>query len=121
MSVERLAVYGTLRPGEANHHVLAGLDGTWCTGTVRGVLYTARWSGLDGYPALRLDPAAGPVDVRVFTSPDLPAHWNRLDAFEGPGYRRVRTEVETPDGPTVAWIYECLQPPPEPPTRVPAP
>ena len=32
-----------------------------------------------------------PVDVLV--SDELPAHWPRLDAFEGPGYRRVVVDV----------------------------
>ncbi|MEM7325792.1 MAG: hypothetical protein AAF531_22090, partial [Actinomycetota bacterium] len=35
----------------------------------------------------------------------LPAHWARLDEFEGPGYRRAAIEVETPDGPVAASIY----------------
>ncbi len=112
MAVERLAVYGTLRPGESNHHLIAGLAGTWTRGTVPGRTYTARWSGLEGYPALRLDPCGDPVEVWVLTSPELTRCWDRLDAFEGPGYRRVRTTVATDDGPVAAWIYECLQPPP---------
>jgi hypothetical protein len=32
--------------------------------------------------------------------PDLPAHWARLDAFEGADYGRVLVEVEI-DGATV--------------------
>ena len=43
--------------------------------------------------------------MQVFVSPDLPAHWDRLDAFEGADYRRVLIEVATPDGPLEAYIY----------------
>jgi gamma-glutamylcyclotransferase (GGCT)/AIG2-like uncharacterized protein YtfP len=35
---ERLAVYGSLAPGQANHHQLAGLAGEWRSGVVRGWL-----------------------------------------------------------------------------------
>lgn len=43
--------------------------------------------------------------MQLFESPDLPAHWARLDAFEGDGYRRVVAAVTTPAGPIEAWIY----------------
>ena len=44
--------------------------------------------------------------VQVFTSPDLPAHWARLDAFEGADYHRVAVTVIGPDGDAVeAFIY----------------
>jgi hypothetical protein len=49
-----------------------------------------------GYPALILDPRGPAVDVHVFESPDLSAHWSSLDDFEGSGYRRVVTTVRTP-------------------------
>ena len=35
---ERLAVYGSLRPGERNAHVLASLAGEWTKGVVHGAL-----------------------------------------------------------------------------------
>jgi gamma-glutamylcyclotransferase (GGCT)/AIG2-like uncharacterized protein YtfP len=43
--------------------------------------------------------------VSLFESADLPLHWPRLDAFEGPGYRRVATGVATDAGIVEAWIY----------------
>jgi SAM-dependent methyltransferase len=101
----RLAIYGSLAPGRENHHQLAGLIGQWRPGTVRGTRLEAGWGATLGYPALTLE-ASGPiVDVLVFESPDLPAHWARLDAFEGEGYRRVVTTVTTPDGAVEAYIY----------------
>jgi gamma-glutamylcyclotransferase (GGCT)/AIG2-like uncharacterized protein YtfP len=45
------------------------------------------------------------VPVDVLESPDLPAHWARLDAFEGEGYRRVIAEVQTNERPLPASIY----------------
>ncbi len=101
----RLAVYGSLAPGRSNHHQLSGLRGTWAQGRVRGRLLDQGWSAAQGYPALILDPEGSDVAVQVFTSADLPAHWVRLDAFEGEGYRRVTTKVETDDGVTEACVY----------------
>ena len=102
----RLATYGTLAPGRVNAHQLADLNGAWSLGTVRGRLIEAGWGAEHGYPGIRLDPAGDAVEVHIFTSKDLPAHWPRLDAFEGAGYRRVAATVLTPEGDVAAFIYE---------------
>ena len=46
------------------------------------------------------------VPVQIFTSADLPAHWSRLDTFEGSEYRRVTATAATPGGPVPVSIYE---------------
>ena len=102
---QRLATYGTLAPGRSNHRQLSALEGRWLRGHVRGTLVEEGWGAEQGYPALILDPAGRRVDVDVFESPDLPAHWLRLDAFEGSGYRRVATTVATAGGALDAFIY----------------
>jgi len=101
----RLATYGTLAPGRPNHRQLDGLEGRWFEGQVHGTLIEAGWGASLGYPALVLDSGGTAVDVHVFESADLPAHWTRLDEFEGPGYRRVATTVRTPAGDLEASIY----------------
>ena len=102
----RLASYGSLAPGRENHHQLAGLNGRWQRGTVLGKLIEAGWGSGLGYPALILDELGPAVEVQVFESPDLPSHWQRLDEFEGPDYRRVVTQVHTGEGELSAYIYE---------------
>jgi hypothetical protein len=47
---KKLAVYGSLRPGEENHSVIEDLDGTWCNGFVRGKLFESGWGAAIGYP-----------------------------------------------------------------------
>jgi gamma-glutamylcyclotransferase (GGCT)/AIG2-like uncharacterized protein YtfP len=101
----RLAVYGTLAPGKPNHHQLDGLGGDWGDGIVRGCLINKGWAAEAGYPALTLDPEAEDIDVQVFSSQDLPAHWARLDAFEGEDYRRVAVDVAIGAASVEAWIY----------------
>ena len=101
----RLATYGTLAPRRDNHHQLAALKGRWRQGTVRGRLADAGWGAALGYPGLVLDPLGSLVEVHLFESAELPDHWQRLDAFEGAGYRRVVTQVRAADGELDAWIY----------------
>ena len=112
MSIDhRLAVYGTLAPGRENHHQLEGLVGRWRPGTVRGTRIATGWGATKGYPALILAADGDTVAVQIFESADLPAHWARLDDFEGPDYRRVVADVETPDGRVTAWIYAAAPQP----------
>src|SRR4051812_19487407 len=101
----RLATYGTLSPGQINHHELAGLQGTWHKGTVRGRLTDSGWGSALGFPALLLDGDGPLLEVHLLESPDLPYHWPRLDEFEGSAYRRVVTQVSTPDADVAACIY----------------
>lgn len=79
----RLAVYGTLAPGRENHAELLACAGTWTRGAVHGHL------GMRDHPVLRPDPTGPAVAVDLLTSDALPAHWPRLDEFEGEDYRRV--------------------------------
>lgn len=88
-----LAVYGSLAPGKENHHVLAGLRGSWSEGYVEGVLSPDGWGMTMGYPAIRWQPGAGRVPVHLFASDDLPDNWERIDAFEGPQYVRILVPV----------------------------
>ena len=74
-------------------------------GQVSGMLVDAGWGAGLGYPALVLDPDGSAISVDLLESVDLPAHWARLDAFEGSGYQRVVTTVRTSTGDVDASIY----------------
>jgi len=107
MSMEqRLFVYGSLRPGGRNQHALAGIEGSWQRGWVRGRLLEGGWGAAMGYPAIRLDDSAEAVPGDVLTSSRLDEHWDRLDEFEGDEYRRVLATVRLQDEATVqAFVY----------------
>lgn len=95
----RLAVYGTLVPGRSNHYMVKDLVGEWLQGSVRGALRDVGWGAVEGYPALVWEPdAAARVAVHLLISPELPRHWERLDAFEGEGYLRILVPVEVDGG-----------------------
>lgn len=109
MSAETtLATYGTLVPGEVNHHQLDGLKGTWTNGTVRGRLYQEGWGAAHNCPGMVPDPQGQEIDVHLFHSEDLPKHWARLDAFEGSEYQRERISVHTQKGQIEASIYRVI-------------
>ena len=80
---ERLAVFGSLRPGASNADKLEHLRGIWFTGTVAGVLEDRGWGATQGYPGIRLT-SGQTVDVHLLCSHDLRDYWDELDAFEGP-------------------------------------
>ena len=109
----RLFVYGTLAPGRPNEHVLAGVPGTWEPATVRGTLFPEGWGAAAGYPGIVLSEDGDEVEGLVFSSPELPAHWARLDAFEGDGYVRVPVTARLEGGATVeAHVYALSSSPP---------
>ncbi len=103
----RLAVYGSLAPGESNHGIIEDIVGIWTPGFVRGDLLRQGWGTHVGFPGMIWDPkSTNRINVQVFTSEDLPAHWERLDSFEGEDYLRILVPVEGLGGaPMVANIY----------------
>ena len=112
-----LAVYGTLAPGRPNHHVVAPLGGEWTEGVVEGDLSPEGWGASLGYPAFRPRAGGAAVAVWVLSTAALTTAWPGLDAFEGPGYRRILVPVFGP-GPaegrrlhTVANIYAAAEDP----------
>ena len=102
----RLFVYGTLAPGEVNAHVLEPLAGEWQEASVRGTLHAQGWGQTYGFPALRLETAASPVQGLIFQSSELPEYWSQLDEFEGVAYQRVLTKAMLSDGAScMAYVY----------------
>lgn len=98
----RLAVYGTLAPGEDHHSVVAHIQGTWKRGWATGVM-----GRIGVYPAFQWKPHAKRIPVHVLSSSRLAHHWARLDRFEGPAYQRILTPVTMAGGKVeVANIYE---------------
>jgi gamma-glutamylcyclotransferase (GGCT)/AIG2-like uncharacterized protein YtfP len=88
-----LAVYGTLAPGQPNHHVLAPLGGEWTDGLIEGDLLPMGWGAELGYPGFRPRVGGDTVAVQVLTAPSLATTWPELDRFEGPGYERILVPV----------------------------
>ena len=113
---ETLAVYGSLAPGESNHHVVAPLGGEWADGVVEGDLYPVGWGAALGYLAFRPHVGGPAVAVKVLTAPRLATAWPDLDRFEGAEYRRILVPVFSIDQAgerrlhTVANLYAAAEP-----------
>jgi gamma-glutamylcyclotransferase (GGCT)/AIG2-like uncharacterized protein YtfP len=109
-AIERLFVYGSLKPGQANAHVLEAIGGAWQAACVTGTLHAQGWGAALGYPALVLDDNGAQVHGLVFTSENLQQHWQSLDEFEGSEYERVLATTQVDDGSTIqAWVYVARQ------------
>lgn len=112
----RLATYGSLAPGESNHAQLSHLAGAWFPAhAVRGERLSRGWGAALGFPAVRWSLDGQLVAVSLFVSPELPAHWARLDAFEGPEYLRLavpvyRVEEGTESVVGIANLYAAREP-----------
>lgn len=107
--MERLFVYGTLRPGHANAYILENIGGEWLPGTVSGTFYERGWGAAADFPGIVLSESGPQVHGYLFSSAKLAEFWPALDEFEE-GYDRVEVEVTTADGRRLsAWIYQ-LQP-----------
>ncbi|MCE7984667.1 MAG: hypothetical protein DYG89_26140 [Caldilinea sp. CFX5] len=91
-----LAVYGTLAPGRANHHIVAPLGGEWTDGVIEGDLLPVGWGASLGYPAFRPRVGGAVVAVQVLTAPLLATAWPTLDRFEGAEYQRILAPVFRP-------------------------
>ncbi|MEO0542475.1 MAG: gamma-glutamylcyclotransferase family protein [Pseudomonadota bacterium] len=105
----RLATYGTLAPGKGNYHHVSDLSGDWFTGTVRGILFEEGWGSDQGCPGMVPSDEGEAIGVHILQSPDLPAHWDRLDAFEGGEYRRMVIPVHLSDGKVIDCSIYALR------------
>ena len=98
---ERLALYGTLKRGEANHSMVKDLAETWLDGsTVCGALTEHH-----GLPMLIWDRTGSAINVEVLVSSGLASKFDELDAFEGSDYERVWIPANTRGGKEICNIY----------------
>jgi gamma-glutamylcyclotransferase (GGCT)/AIG2-like uncharacterized protein YtfP len=102
---QRLAVYGTLAPGEVNHHVLEPIRGCWSTCVLRGAVDRS-----GSFPVFHWDPSGEELKAHLLESPELPNHWDRLDLFEGPRYKRRIVPAHTETGIRMANVYVAASP-----------
>ncbi len=93
-----LIVYGTLAPGEKNHHIVVPFGGEWKEGEVRGRRFICR-----RYPSFEWDEAGDSISVKVLISQNI--NWEKLDQFEGEDYQRIKIPVKVGENFFLGNIY----------------
>lgn len=102
----RLCVYGRMRPGGPDAHVLEPIGGEWITCSYPGHLQTGAQCSLDECPGLSWSITREWNDGGYLLIADaLADNWYRLDAKEGENLVRLLTPVRTHDSEFVANIY----------------
>ncbi len=97
--MQKLFVYGTLRPGYANEHVMNNIGGEWREATIKGTWYEEGWGYENhGLRGMVVEAKGEIISGFIFSSNNLNDHWKNLDAFEGDDYERVETRAVTTDG-----------------------
>ena len=92
-AVQRLCVYGRMRPGGPDAHRLADLGGTWQEGAFAGYLQSGGVCSLDQCPGLAWSPTAPWNTGFILTSDALQEFWSHLDDSEGTDYARLLTQI----------------------------
>ena len=107
--IERLFVYGTLAPGEENHHWMEPLNGHWETATAPGRVAIQTQGVHTGLPCF-IPSDVDSVEGMIFSSEELGKIWEKLDEFEGSDYGRQLISVTTAKGFKVdAYVYVDLK------------
>lgn len=112
-----LIVYGSLAPGESNHHIISHIDGIWRKAKIKGKIIDNGWSKRLvpqelGYPEFKSVPSGKEdiLEVLVFMSEQLELYWQDIDEFEGTeDYRRISISCVLDTGDEIiASIYERI-------------
>lgn len=104
-AVQRLCVYGRMRPGGPDAHRLADLGGTWQEGAFAGYLQSGGVCSLDQCPGLAWSPTAPWNTGFILTSDALQEFWSHLDDSEGTDYARLLTQIRANGTEFIANIY----------------
>lgn len=100
---KKLISYGTLAPGQPNHWLISDLRGEWKECAIRGAM-----NQKDGLSQFSWNTACSEQPARLFTSDDLPNNWDRIDQFEGKGYRRQLVPAELKAGVAIGYAYIAI-------------
>ena len=66
--MDKLFVYGTLKPGFSNHYILKEIGGDFIEASLFGFRYDEIWEKQTGYPGVIESKSASRVDGFLFTS-----------------------------------------------------
>lgn len=101
----RIFVYGTLMPKSSEGHRLKKIGGSWQDAYIYCFYDQEGWGMTEGYPGIVV-PGPHLLTGYLFSSLNLPQHWDSLDDYEGDRYLRQLVEVTVlPDTKVLAHTY----------------
>lgn len=101
-----LFVYGTLKPGFPNNHILKAFGGNFFKATLLGFQFDKVWEKKTGYPGLIKSDSNSKVEGFLFVSENLIDNWKVLDDFETKAYSRKIVSVLLEDNRKVdGFVY----------------
>ena len=104
--MDRLFVYGSLKPNEKNNFLLRAINGTWRTAFTYGFIKKISLGQKEIYDALILDNKGYRIEGYLFYSYALKTLWKKLDSFEGDNYKRFQTDISINNKQKVkAFVY----------------
>jgi len=104
--MDRLFVYGSLKPNEKNNFLLSAINGTWRTAFTFGFIKKINLGPKEIYDALILDNNGNRIEGYLFYSYALKNIWKKLDTFERENYKRQQTDININNKEKVkAFVY----------------
>ncbi len=104
--MDKLFVYGTLKPGCSNHNILKNIGGDCIKATLFGFELDNDWEKQTGYPGLIKSDAKSKVEGFLFVSENLNKNWDVLDSFETEAYSRKIVPITLNDNKKVnGFVY----------------
>lgn len=104
--MDKLFVYGTLKPECSNHYILKNIGGDFTEATLFGFQFDKNWGKQTGYPGLTVSNSNSKVEGFLFVSKNLNRNWEVLDRFETKAYTRNIVPVTLKDNRKVnAFLY----------------
>lgn len=104
--MDKLFVYGTLKPNCFNHHILQKIGGDFFEATLYGFQLDKSWEKQTGYPGVIKSNTNAKVEGFLFTSKNLYRSWEVLDNFETDAYYRKMVPITLKNNRKVyAFVY----------------
>ena len=104
--IDSIFVYGTLQPGKQHEEIFKKIKGSWKKGFIFGKLINISKGSNYGYPVIKIKKKGDKIFGMVFKSKNLDKIINKVDVFEGQGYRRIITSVNLINGSKInSYVY----------------
>lgn len=103
--MDKLFVYGTLKPGFPNHYILKNIGGSFIKATLFGFEYDKNWEKQTGYPGIITSEPTKKIDGFVFVSKNLKYNWKVLDDFETKAYTRKQVSISLHNKKEEVFVY----------------